>query len=204
MRGRRWRLTFSALLCCAVLVGCERQTSSEAAVSGAICGSRTVVGQTIAPVVGRGACGIANPVRVTSVAGVQLSTPATLNCPTARALEDWVITGAKPAVGRKGGGLETLQVAASYSCRTRSSQRGARLSEHSRGNAIDFSGFTTRDGTRVSLLEDWGTRKNGPTLRKMWRSACGPFGVVLGPESDRFHRDHFHFDISNKSRPYCR
>jgi hypothetical protein len=102
-----------------------------------------------------------------------------------------VITGAKPAFGRKGGGLASLDVAASYACRTRNNRRGARLSEHAKGNAIDISGFTMRDGTRVSLLSDWGTRKHGSSLRKMWRSACGPFGVVLGPEADRFHRDHF-------------
>ena len=137
------------------------------------------MGASISPIKGRGACGITNPVRVSAVAGVQLSTPATLTCPAARALEEWVITGAKPAVGRKGGGLASLDVAASYACRTRNNRRGARLS-------------------------DWGTRKHGSSLRKMWRSACGPFGVVLGPEADRFHRDHFHFDVSNKRRPFCR
>lgn len=162
------------------------------------------MGASISPIKGRGACGITNPVRVSAVAGVQLSTPATLTCPAARALEEWVITGAKPAFGRKGGGLASLDVAASYACRTRNNRRGARLSEHAKGNAIDISGFTMRDGTRVSLLSDWGTRKHGSSLRKMWRSACGPFGVVLGPEADRFHRDHFHFDVSNKRRPYCR
>lgn len=205
-------MSLRALLACGVLLltatGCgedDTATRGESAqISGAICNSRSVLGERIAPIDGAGACGIAKPVRVTSVAGVALSTPATLNCPTARALETWVIEGAKPAVGSYGGGLQSMQVAASYACRTRNHRRGARLSEHSKGNAIDFSAFTTRDGTQIDLLSDWDTRRKGRVLRDMWRSACGPFGVVLGPESDRFHLDHFHFDISNLRRPYCR
>ena len=42
-------------------------------------------------------------------------------------------------------------------------------------------------------------------MRKMHRTACGPFGTVLGPDSDRFHRDHFHFDTAKyRSGPFCR
>jgi hypothetical protein len=202
---RRMVLTGCVLFLCGALASCDRIGSSYGSLTpGAICGSRTIVGRSVLPVEGPGGCGIERPVQITAVAGVALSTPATLNCPAARALEAWVETGAKPAVGRRGGGLESLTVAASYACRTRNHQRGGRLSEHSKGNAIDFSGFTLRDGTQVSLLQDWDTRQNGRVLREMWRSACGPFGVVLGPESDRFHRDHFHFDTSNKRNPYCR
>jgi len=39
----------------------------------------------------------------------------------------------------------------------------------------------------------------------MHRAACGPFGTVLGPNADRFHQDHFHFDTArHRSGPYCR
>jgi hypothetical protein len=42
-------------------------------------------------------------------------------------------------------------------------------------------------------------------LRQMHRAACGTFGTVLGPESDRFHQDHFHFDTArHRGGPYCR
>ena len=30
-------------------------------------------------------------------------------------------------------------------------------------------------------------------LRTLHRSACKVFGTVLGPDSDRWHRNHFHF-----------
>lgn len=180
-----------------------RQTQRRAA-QGAICNSRTIQGRAIAPIPGPGRCGIPNAVSVTAVAGVAIRGNTLLNCDTARALEAWVERGAKPAVGDYGGGLQSMRVVASYSCRTRNSQRGARLSEHSFGNAIDLAGFTMRDGTQITLLTDWKTRRKGGILKDMWRKACGPFGTVLGPESNRFHLDHFHFDIANRRNPYCR
>jgi hypothetical protein len=66
------------------------------------------------------------------VDGIPLTTPATINCDTARALQTWVREGLVPAVGRTGGGVANLRVVASYACRTRNSQSGARLSEHAR------------------------------------------------------------------------
>ncbi len=172
-----------------------------------LCGDRRLIGEEIGTVPGAlPGCGIENAVRVTVVDGVRLSQPATLDCTTARAFADWVDRGAKRAVRRTGGGLETLHVAASYSCRTRNSQPGAPISEHGRGKAIDISGMTLGRGKRISVEDDWGRfGRDARILRKMHRSACGTFGTVLGPESDRFHRDHFHFDTARYGNgAYCR
>ena len=137
--------------------------------------------------------------------GVRLSQPATLDCPTARSLGHWVSESAKPEVGRTGGGLSGLRVAAHYVCRTRNHRPGARLSEHGKGRAIDIAALQLRDGSEISVLEDWGQGPKGRVLRRVHRDACGPFGTVLGPESDRFHRDHFHFDTArHRGGPYCR
>lgn len=173
---------------------------------GSVCGNPAIRGVTVAPVQGsiRG-CGIAEPVRITEVAGVRLSTSATIDCPTAQALHTWIEQGAKPAVGRRGGGLAALTVAAHYVCRTRNNQRGARISEHGRGRAIDISAVVFENGQRVTVLHGWRSRENGEMMRQMHRAACGPFGTVLGPNSDRFHQDHFHFDTARyRSGPYCR
>ncbi|MGR3527092.1 MAG: extensin family protein [Paracoccaceae bacterium] len=79
------------------------------------------------------------------------------------------------------------------------------MSEHGRGKAIDVSGYTLRDGTQITVLRDWGAGRNGRALREMHRAACGPFGTVLGPQADRFHLDHFHFDTArHRGGPYCR
>ncbi|WP_341369043.1 extensin family protein [Yoonia sp. BS5-3] len=172
---------------------------------GQVCGDPAIQGSVVGAVPGPGACGIGLAVRVRSVAGVALSTPATIDCRTASALKTWVERGVIPAVGSEGGGVASLRVVAHYACRGRNNQPGARLSEHSFGRAIDIAGIGLRDGSEMTLLTDWSGAAHGAQLRQMWRAACGPFGTVLGPESNRFHLDHFHFDTARyRSGPYCR
>ena len=153
---------------------------------------------------GPGGCGVSDAVRVTSAAGVRLSQPATITRETALTLDLWLRNHAIPAIGRHSGGLVQIRVASHYACRTRNSRPGARLSEHARGRAIDISAFILADGTRISVLEGW-NGQDSRLLRRLHSSACGPFGTVLGPNSDRHHRDHFHFDIADyRSGSYCR
>jgi hypothetical protein len=168
-----------------------------------VCGKRDIIGTKEKPV-SNGRCGIANPVRITSVAGVTLTNSALVDCNTAVALHKWLAKSAKPALKRKGGGLVSVRVAASYACRTRNSQKGAKMSEHSLGHAIDISSFTLKKGQTLTVLKDW-NGKNSKAMRKMHKEACGIFGTVLGPKSDRFHQDHFHFDTARyRNGAYCR
>lgn len=160
-----------------------------------------LVAEKIGRVPGPGGCGVQNAYRVTEAAGVRLSQAATINLKTAERLDGWLRKHAIPIIGNRGGGLVGIQVAAHYACRTRNSQRGARLSEHAKGNAIDISAFILADGSRISVL-GWRGR-DGRVLKRLHASACGPFGTVLGPDADRHHQDHFHFDIANNG-PYCR
>ena len=91
-----------------------------------------------------------------------------------------------------------------YSCRPVNGQAGNKLSEHGRANAVDISAFVLADGRRITVKEGW----NGPDpnirsfLRAIHRSACSRFNVVLGPDANAFHHDHFHFDMGRG--PYCR
>ena len=182
--------------------GIERQL---ARVRGQVCGDPDIQGQVLGFVNGAGACGIEGAVKVRAVAGVTLSPRATMDCPTAQALKTWVEGGVLPAVGNEGGGVASLRVVADYACRTRNNQPGGRLSEHAFGRAIDIAGIRLRNGTEMTVLTDWNSAEDGAQLRQMWRAACGPFGTVLGPEANRFHRDHFHFDTARYRRgPYCR
>lgn len=172
---------------------------------GQVCGDPSIQGKTLGRVNGPGACGIDGAVQVRSVAGVTLRPRATLDCRTASALKNWIERGVLPAIGGEGGGVSSLRVVSHYVCRTRNSQPGARLSEHSFGRAIDVAGIGLSNGNEMTLLTDWGSTNDGPQLRQMWRAACGPFGTVLGPEANRFHRDHFHFDTARyRSGTYCR
>lgn len=172
---------------------------------GAVCGTTAIQGEPVGPVPGKLAgCGVADAVRVHEVSGVRLSPPAVITCDTARALNTWVQKGLKPAFRRRGPVVE-MRVAAHYACRTRNNRPGARISEHGRGKAIDLSAFVMKDGEVVTVLNGW---KKGTTYRPLsraHRAACGPFGTVLGPEADRYHRDHFHFDTARHrgGRPFC-
>jgi hypothetical protein len=171
---------------------------------GSLCGTSGIEGSVEGRVSGRlPGCGIRNAVSVTRVAGVELSTPALMTCDVARALHRWVARDAKDIVGRRGGGLESLQVINGYSCRTVNSRPGGKISEHGKGKAIDIAAFGLRDGSSISVLRGWRDRTDGPVLRRLHRAACGPFSTVLGPDADRFHQDHFHLDRRGGGA-YCR
>lgn len=178
---------------------------SEASGPG-LCGDPALQGEVVGHVQGRiSGCGLDDAIRLQSVAGVPLSQAATINCATAKALKTWVQDGAQPAVGRMGGGISGLRVVAHYACRTRNNQPGAKISEHGRGRAVDIAAVQLADGSEISVLDDWGGGKKGRALRKMHKAACGPFGTVLGPNSDRHHKDHFHFDTASyRSGSYCK
>jgi hypothetical protein len=169
-------------------------------VRGQVCGNPLIQGEVAAPVRDGGGCGIEEPVRVRSVDGVRLSEAALVDCGTAEALLDWVQDAARPAVGSRGGGLASLQIAGSYSCRPRNNQAGARLSEHGKGRAVDIAAVVMADGSRLTVAGDW----PDPALTRMHGAACGIFNTTLGPGSDGFHEDHLHFDTAPGRGPYCR
>ena len=180
----------------------DLQTTSPA---GRICGDRRIVGQTISPIVGEiKGCGVAKPVRVSSIDGVALSQASIMECGTAKALAKWVVKGLKPTIGRQGGGVKSLRIVSHYACRTRNSAKGARISEHGKGKAIDIAAINLNDGSQITVLEGWKSRRQKGKLKKLHKAACGTFGTVLGPDADRHHRDHFHFDTARYGGgPYC-
>ncbi len=184
----------------------KMREARKRAEKGAVCGDIAIQGVAIGKVPGRmRGCGVANAVKVRSVSGVALSQQSVMDCGTAKALKSWINTGMNPAVGKTGGGVARIKVAAHYACRTRNNRKGAKISEHGKGRAIDISALTLKDGSEISVLRDWGKGRNGRILKQMHARACGPFGTVLGPNADRHHRDHFHFDTARyRSGSYCR
>lgn len=171
-----------------------------------LCGVRGLSGRNLPRITSstRG-CGVAEPVSVTSVDGIPLSMAATVDCAMATAFERWVRTEMLPAVGNTGGGVQQIRIIGDYSCRTRNSQPGARISEHARGMALDFAGFRLADGTAVTVQHDYRRGRYSRMLRRMYRAGCGIFHTTLSPDSDRFHQDHFHFDMASyrNGGSYC-
>lgn len=172
---------------------------------GSVCGNIDIQGEEIGRVPGKlKGCGIAEAVRVTSVSGIRLSQPSVMTCEAAEALNAWAGKGVRPAF-KPLGKVDEMRVASHYACRTRNNQRGARISEHGKGKAIDISAFVLDTGREITVLEGWRGGQERKALLRAWQAACGPFRTVLGPNSDRYHRDHFHIDVARYGgRAYCR
>lgn len=171
---------------------------------GYVCGDPAIQGTGLKPIPAKiRGCGLSDGVTVTAVSGVPLSQPVTVDCTTAKALKTWVDKGIRPAIGKTGGGLARLEIAASYACRPRNNQKGAKVSEHGRGRAIDLAGVRLANGQVISVLAGW--RQAPKIVKALHRSACGPFGTVLGPNADRFHKDHIHVDTARyRGGNYCK
>lgn len=172
-----------------------------------VCGFEDLLGIEIDDIgnPGSGRCGVDDPVRVYAVGGVKLDSQPRINCRTATALRSWVTGPAQDAAREEGVLITDLRVVAGYSCRRRNNRSSGRLSEHAKGNAVDIAAVTLSDGSVITVLDDWSGSSRSDLMRALHRSACGPFGTVLGPNSDRFHQNHFHFDsASYRSGPYCR
>ncbi len=183
----------------------QPRPKTAATKSGSVCGDPSIKGQSIAPIAAKiKGCGLEDGVKITSIAGIKLSEAAVLDCTTAKSLENWVKNAVLPAVGNSGGGVESLQVAASYVCRPRNNQNGNRVSEHGRGRAIDVAAIVLQNGAVISVLKDWGKGRYGKILKKIRKAACGPFTTVLGPGSDSYHRNHLHLDTAPGRGPYCK
>ncbi|WP_010138598.1 extensin-like domain-containing protein [Oceanicola sp. S124] len=172
---------------------------------GAVCGDLSLQGVEIGRVTSdTSGCGIENAIRLQSVSGVALSTHAVMDCTTARALKTWVDGGLSRAVKGYGGGVRELRVVAHYACRPRNNRKGARISEHGKGRAVDIAAIRLNNGKDLVVLDDWGSGRKGRILERAHAAACGPFGTVLGPEANALHRDHFHFDTARyRSGSYC-
>jgi hypothetical protein len=177
----------------------KARPSKKKSLKGAVCGNRAIRGEALAAITSRTkGCGIADPVRVTEIDGVRLSPAATINCDTAQALEKWIDQAMRPAFGTKK--VVQLHIAATYACRGRNNVKGARISEHGRGNAIDIAGFTFENGKTQRVAGGF-----DKTMRRAHKGACGIFGTTLGPGSDGYHEDHLHFDVArHRSGSYCR
>lgn len=131
--------------------------------------------------------------------------PAT-TCPAALALELWRRNALEP-VARELFNSEVTEVQhlGVYSCRRLYGRDSGPWSEHATGNAIDIAGFVLADGTQISVLNDWdeGGVKQA-FLRRVRDGACDSFSTVLSPDYNAAHRDHFHFDMSDRWTSVCR
>ena len=154
--------------------------------------------------VGAGECGATDAVLMASIilpdqSRVAVSPPATLRCPMAQALADWMREDVAPSLKKFGPPLRALDNFDSYSCRGRNNIRAALLSEHGKANAIDIRDFALADGREFGLT-DMHTDKDWRETIKA--SVCARFSTVLGPGSDGYHEEHIHLDLAERRNNY--
>jgi len=150
-------------------------------------------------------CGIAGRGVLTELVSARTRGLET-RCTTALRLAMWEHHVVQPAARDVlGTDMRALQHLGSYNCRRMRSAQGQDngWSSHATADAIDIVGVELTDGRKLSLLQDW--TEPGPEaefLHRIGRGACDWFRVVLSPNFNRLHADHFH--LQGPGWGYCR
>jgi hypothetical protein len=178
------------------------------------------------PPIQQGSCGTPAPILLRSLGAdhkVELDPPVTVSCDLAKALSGWVDAVQGEAKELLGSAVVKLH-ASSYACRNTYNRAKPPLSQHALANALDISGFVLSSGEHITVRGDWrkstpvrlaSTAVSLPTLMpasdqrsdfvvRAHQAACSIFGTVLGPQANKAHRDHFHLDMKQRDRSFCR
>jgi hypothetical protein len=113
----------------------------------------------ILPPIKEGFCGTPAPVLLRAVGTdlkVAIDPPATLSCPMADVLGEWLRDTVQPEAKKLfGSTVVKIQNATSYACRNRYGGDTTPLSEHALANALDVSEFVLASGERITISDDW-------------------------------------------------
>lgn len=111
------------------------------------------------PPIKEGICGTPAPVLLRAVGTdqkVTINPPATMSCPMADVLGEWLRDTVQPEAKKLfGSPVVKIQNASAYVCRNRYGGASTPLSEHALANAFDVSEFVLANGTRITVLDDW-------------------------------------------------
>ncbi|MCP4183965.1 MAG: extensin [Hyphomicrobiales bacterium] len=148
-------------------------------------------------------CGERSPLALKSILSikpVRLSSTVKTNCRVASAMVEWVKKLNAAAEVAYDSSVSVILSGNGYQCRRRNNLPDGKISEHGFANAIDIMGFKLKNGDDILIKRDWDNDPEAPTvsglfLRTVHKAACNTFTTVLGPESNQFHSDHFHFDL---------
>lgn len=150
-------------------------------------------------------CGIDYPIELSGLSGgIDVKPAVKLNCEVTEAFALWVKNELAPSARyRYMSGVKTIKPLGGYSCRTMNSRRGNPMSEHAHGNAIDVGKFVLKSGKEIDVRKPgfFAFREKG-LLKAVRSDSCKYFNTVLGPGSDPYHKDHFHFDLRERKSGY--
>jgi len=151
-----------------------------------------------------GGCTALGAVQLTEI-GTPVTNLGAMTCPLARQFARWTRETVQPAANRHlGSPVRRIETFGTYACRGVNGQAGARLSEHAFANAVDVAAFVLADERRITVADHWRGDDGDARrfLRALHEGGCRSFAIGLGPDSNAYHYNHFHFDMGRG--PYCR
>jgi hypothetical protein len=144
---------------------------------------------------GVSACPIDTPIRANAGAVAAFKPPVETSCAMLVAWSDFEAEIDRAARANLGSPVVAIRHYGSFACRGMTGNAG-RASLHAQARALDVAGFALANGRVVTVIAGWRGRTDEQSfLRAVASAACRRFSVVLTPDSDRFHQDHFHVDI---------
>ncbi len=160
-------------------------------------------------------CGIPHGVVVVrGPTGIAYEPPITVDCSLARALASVERIVQEEAELHLGARIVRIGNLGAFACRPRNHRKGASLSAHAFGSAVDLSSFQPAKGSAAIVARDYAP----PAASLASRSATGrttarearhlflhavfsrlrhheaDLTYTVGPDKDRAHHDHFHLD----------
>ncbi len=147
-----------------------------------------------------GGCGWSSAIDILSSNSIDLAgtSPLAMRCPLAAGTHIWMTTLDQRARDIFSTGLARVHHAGSYACRRMYGRSDGPMSQHAYANAWDVTGFELADGRVISVLKHWNSGDDKQRFLKQARAdACAIFSVVLSPDYNAAHRDHFHLDMGN-------
>ena len=105
-------------------------------------------------------------------------------------------------------GFEEILHIGTYNCRVIAGT--TTISQHGLANAIDIGGFTLPGGAEITVLDDWEDGNPNPVTEygqllraftdQTW--ALGLWNIILTPEYNAAHDNHFHVDLTPGGNTY--
>ena len=141
-------------------------------------------------------CPLTNTLRVQG-GEVALSSSFLASCPLAVSFALFARHALQPAAqAAYGQAVTRVDHLGSFACRNVYGRENARRSQHASADALDIAGFRLADGRSISVLKDWPREnRDAQFLRQVRDGACELFSVVLSPDYNAAHRNHFHVDV---------
>ncbi|MGB0797790.1 MAG: extensin family protein [Planktomarina sp.] len=140
-------------------------------------------------------CHIRNRVKISLLSDIEIRGTET-RCDLALVTAMWLKHGVQPAADfHFGQPVRAVRTQGSYNCRAIAGT--SRMSQHATARAIDVAGFTLADGQKIELSQDWeASGAKSQFLRDVRDISCTWFKTTLGPDYNRAHHDHFHFQLN--------